>query len=149
MPDCIAAAIPIDVGSQSQLFVDRHLIESEKAIELVVHPPRKMERVLVPERPWEAYRVFVQSVLRDGIHWEKPDLDLREFDGNKSNNLIPNAGPVVSMIPESVEGMRFLSLPADDDVVKLTGSRDGRLSCGSIFAPSRSIPSASSREVPM
>jgi len=183
------ASQPIDAGSQSQLFVDRYLIASEKAIELVVHPPRKMERVLVPGRPWEAYRVSVQCVLRDGdvyrmyyscipskpagkgetircrncrrevpdntvvcqcgwcpsselqqrmfgnlayaesqdgIHWEKPALGLREFDGDKSNNLLPNAGPVVSMVAKPVRGMRFLSLPATDDIIRLSGSRDGR-----------------------
>ena len=172
------AVKPIDVGSQSQLFVDRYLIESEKAIELVVHPPKKMERVLVPERPWEAYRVFVQSVLRDGdvyrmyyscipskpagkgetikcrncrrevpdntvicqcgwcpsselqqrmfgnlayaesqdgIHWEKPALGLREFDGNKSNlqpcleHLSP---PKRRRVPGVSDGLSRLSAPA-------------------------------------
>ena len=180
---------PINVGVENQLFVDRHLIDSAKGIELVVNPPKKMARVLVPEKPWEAYRIFVQTVLqdgdlyrmyyscmpskpasrggtikcrhcgrevrddtvicncgwcpsaethrrmfgniayaesRDGIHWEKPNLGLREFDGSKANNLIRDGGCVVSIVPNPVNGMRFLSLADDLNVIKLVGSREGK-----------------------
>ncbi len=181
---------PIDVAAWSQLFVDKHLIESSKGIELVVNPPKKMGRVLLPEKPWEAYRIFVQTVLRDGdvyrmyyscmpskpaskggtikcrhcgsevpddtvickcgwcpsvktrarmfgnvayaeskdgIHWERPDLGLKEFDGSKANNLIPNVGPVVSIVPNPINGMRLLSLGDDLNMIKLVGSKDGRV----------------------
>lgn len=57
---------PIDVGSQSQLLVDDYFIERSHGIELAVNPPRKMGRVLLPEKPWEAYRIFVQTVFHDG-----------------------------------------------------------------------------------
>lgn len=181
---------PIDVGSQSQLLVDDYFIERSHGIELAVNPPRKMGRVLLPEKPWEAYRIFVQTVLhdgdiyrmyyscmpskpagkgdtikcrhcsrevaddtvicscgwcpsakthermfgnmayaesKDGVHWEKPTLGLKEFDGSKANNLVPNVGPVVSIVPNPLRGARLLSLPADLNVIKLTGSDDGRV----------------------
>ena len=61
-----ASTKPLDVGDESQLFVDRHFIDSAKGIELVVNPPKKMGRVLVSENPWEEYRILVQTVLQDG-----------------------------------------------------------------------------------
>ena len=60
------AAEPISVGSQSQLFVDTHLIADATGIELTVNRPKKMGRVFAPQKPWEEYRIFVESVLRHG-----------------------------------------------------------------------------------
>ena len=57
---------PVNAGYESQLFVDKHLIDRAKGIEIVVNPPKKMGRVFAPQEPWEAYRTFVQTVLQDG-----------------------------------------------------------------------------------
>ena len=56
---------PLALGDSPQLLADDALIESSEGIELVVSPPKKMGRVLLPGKPWEACRVFVISVLQD------------------------------------------------------------------------------------
>ena len=35
-----------------------------------------------------AWNAFAYAVSEDGIHWEKPDLGLTEFDGSKANNIL-------------------------------------------------------------
>jgi len=183
------AAEPINVGSQSQLFVDKHLIAAATGIELAVNRPKKMGRVFAPREPWEEYRIFVESVLhhgdtyrmyyscmpskpagtggtiqcrncgretpddtvihdcgwcpsaktqarmfgniayaesKDGIHWERPNLQQKEFDGDKANNLILHGGCVVSVDPNRIGGMRFLSLAHQLNLIELVGSQDGK-----------------------
>ena len=34
------------------------------------------------------HRAMACAVSSDGVHWEKPDLDIHEFDGNKNNNIV-------------------------------------------------------------
>ncbi len=38
------------------------------------------------DRPHETLACYAESA--DGIHWEKPDLQLFEFEGSKSNNIV-------------------------------------------------------------
>jgi hypothetical protein len=40
----------------------------------------------VKEKPHPQFACYAES--RDGIHWEKPELDLIEFEGSKANNII-------------------------------------------------------------
>ncbi len=106
----------IEVGSESQLFLDRHLIDEMRGLELKLHGPLPREEVLRFDQPWEGdtswhpivirdgdlfrmwYRVSsgnedrgtktAYAESRDGVHWERPALGLIEFQGSTENNLI-------------------------------------------------------------
>lgn len=88
------------------------------SLQLKLHAPRPAEVVLQFDRPWETrwsasgygtvfqdgnrYRLYYRAGLAefgepefvcyaqstDGIHWEKPDLNLIEFQGSKKNNIV-------------------------------------------------------------
>jgi hypothetical protein len=113
---------PIPIGTQRELFVDRHLIEELKGdASLRLHKPQPKEVVLVADKPWEGntsayftifqdgdlYRMYYRgshfdeetkqaahrevtcyAQSKDGVHWEKPELGLFEFDGSKANNIV-------------------------------------------------------------
>ncbi|MGH2530892.1 MAG: hypothetical protein ACRDJW_01175 [Thermomicrobiales bacterium] len=108
----------IDVGSDWQLFIDRYLVADERNACLKVHPPTLRETIWVPERPWEENTSWFPNVMQDGnryrmwyraesseqsdvgwdltaylesddgIHWERPNLGLIEFNGSRANNLV-------------------------------------------------------------
>ena len=111
-----AATTPIRIGSRKQLFVDDVIIESMENLATRIHPARKHPRnpVLVADRSWErkGQLIIYGSVLhepaeplfkmwywcdgrgayalsRNGIEWEKPELELVEFEGTTRNNLVP------------------------------------------------------------
>ena len=44
--------------------------------------------------PRGKYVCYAEST--DGIHWEKPDLGLVEFDGSKKNNIVMDAGEILN-----------------------------------------------------
>ncbi|MCX7851494.1 MAG: hypothetical protein N2383_01800 [Caldilineales bacterium] len=115
MPSEAAPAVPTVDGPF--LFLDRELIDEDRSVNLrwVVHPPRITERVLTPDKPWEAmgyhywsqvletdtgYRLYYRrmpvdasdtagqycvAVSTDGIHWEKPKLGLSFYNGLDTN----------------------------------------------------------------
>lgn len=97
------------------LFIDRQHVHRTDGVERVFHQPVKHPRpVLEPDQAWEGARVKVWSApvwceerkrwrmwyiggdallplyaeSADGIHWEKPTLELREHEGHRRNNLI-------------------------------------------------------------
>ncbi|MEZ6071548.1 MAG: hypothetical protein R3C10_15100 [Pirellulales bacterium] len=60
-------AVPIDIGSRRELFVDDHLIERMTgAIELVLHHPTPREVVVVHDAPWEGSGGGYHTIFRDG-----------------------------------------------------------------------------------
>ncbi len=104
-----------DIGSQRELFVDRHHIASQDGVRLVLHHPRREEIALRFDSPWDGpysayvtvfrdgdlFRMYYRgwadlkgmqvtcyAESRDGIHWDKPDLGLVEFEGSRHNNII-------------------------------------------------------------
>ncbi|MBI3462461.1 MAG: hypothetical protein HY000_05285 [Planctomycetes bacterium] len=106
---------PIDIGSRLELFVDDYLIDRMTGTRLVLHPPRRAERVLDFDAPWEGrdsayvtvfqdgprYRMYYRGLpgegkqevtcyaeSPDGIHWTKPSLGLFEYNGSKDNNIV-------------------------------------------------------------
>lgn len=107
---------PVKVGSQKQLFVDDYFIQESEGIKLTINPPRKDAKpCIIAEKPWESFEVggyntvmedegiykmwydamandgsrwLCYATSQDGIHWEKPELGLVEFDGNKENNIV-------------------------------------------------------------
>jgi hypothetical protein len=90
---------------------------SPYGIEIAAQPAQARE-ALNPERPWETNNVRFHCMIqdgetyeawgtsdpggscyfesKDGIHWDRPNLGLREFAGNKNNNLLsrPPVGSV-------------------------------------------------------
>ena len=50
---------------------------------------------------------FLYAESQDGIHWEKPDLGLVEFRGNRNNNLL--------LMPEGFRGYHILVLHEPED----------------------------------
>ena len=99
----------VDIGSNRELFVDRHLIDQLKGTRLKLHHPRPAEVVIKTDRPWEGEMGFGQTVIlhdgrylmyyqasnrvcyaesRDGIAWTKPALGIIDVDGSRANNLV-------------------------------------------------------------
>ena len=100
----------------SQLFLDDMLIEDHIRVERVWHQPQKyLEPVMKPAYPWEGWCTCLYgTVLRiqgafrmwyvgtrnssnpcicyaesaDGVHWERPELGLCEFNGSNKNNIV-------------------------------------------------------------
>ncbi len=57
---------PININSQRQLFVDRHLIDELDNARLVLHRPVRREVAIDNDNPWEQYGVSYMTVFRDG-----------------------------------------------------------------------------------
>ena len=131
-------------------------------LSLKLHSPCKAERVLENDRPWEGQRIFYVSVFkdedrfrmyyrgglgergiparvcyawsRDGIHWEKPELNLFEFEGSRQNNIVwagvgsPCAlGVFFDTNPDCKPDQRYKGLSSDGSQkpVYAFGSPDG------------------------
>ena len=106
------------IGSERQLFLDDLLVDTGRTHGVMrrLNPPTAIERVLKPEQPSEALGfIFYCSVVDDngtaklfhgsydaekkkhfalatsqhGIHWERPHLGLKEYQGSRKNNLMP------------------------------------------------------------
>ena len=117
----------IDIGSQRELFVDRHLIDRLEGATLKLHSPQ-----LTPLAPGsfrgayntvikdgDLYRRYYRAVVegyqgegydghpgeytayaesRDGIHWTRPNLGLFEINGSRDNNA--DTGQCFSVQPQ-------------------------------------------------
>jgi hypothetical protein len=107
----------IDLGSRLEMFVDGHLIESVYGdASMRLNLPVKREVVLTTDKPWESatstyftvfrdgdrVRMYYRGAAsdgdrpdqftcyaesRDGVHFERPNLGLYEFNGSKENNI--------------------------------------------------------------
>ena len=99
------------------LFVDDYSIEKSEGLKRTIHVARTDAKpILEPEKPWEGGRLYVygsvyydqesslfrlwyasaNAVLyatsKDGINWDKPDLGIHSYKGNKNNNIIFHVG---------------------------------------------------------
>ena len=61
-----AADTVIDIGSQRELFVDGHIIESLKEARRQLHHPTPREVAIVHDAPWEGAGSGYHSVIHDG-----------------------------------------------------------------------------------
>jgi len=127
------------IGSDRQLFIDTVLVENSRNVALSMNPPVKTgERSIVAENPWETFyaggyntvmedegiykmwyecssrdvrfRGVCYATSRDGIRWEKPVLELFEFNGSKQNNILlecQGAPGSVFLDPRKPDGNRF------------------------------------------
>lgn len=110
--------VPKDLGSRWELFMDRHLIASQKGVALKLHEPVRREVVLTTDKPWEGPTSAYFSVVKDGkkirlyyrgsagnsdhsinqvtcvaesedgIHFTRPNINRIEIDGSKENNVV-------------------------------------------------------------
>ena len=114
----LVAGEPIDIGERRELFIDDYLIDSTKAVNLVMHEPQRQNVAITFDQPWEGtfasyiailkeknlYRMYYnnwydQSVRKiayniayaesaDGITFQRPKLKLFEIDGTRDNNVV-------------------------------------------------------------
>lgn len=47
----------LDVGTQTQFFLDELFVKRAEGVRLQVEPARKAGVALAPEKPWEEYRL--------------------------------------------------------------------------------------------
>lgn len=108
----------LNIGGERQLFLDDALLDPARTRNMTrtMNPPLDVRRVLRPDQPWEALGfIFYCSVIDengaaqlyygsydgekkrhfnlaasgDGLHWERPQLGFKTFQGRKNNNLLP------------------------------------------------------------
>ena len=108
-----------ELGSRRELFVDRELIDSLSGqARLQMHHPRRANKCLAFDKPWEGvfsgyptvirdgddYHLYYRGLpkakhsletevtcyakSRDGIKWERPSLAIHPIAGNETNNVI-------------------------------------------------------------
>lgn len=105
----------LDIADRREIFVDHTLIDSLDNTQLVMHRPQPQGLVFQFDKPWEGwgssyvtmlhdgdqfrmyYRggpsadhkgCFCLALSDDGIHWQRPNLGLVEFQGSKDNNIL-------------------------------------------------------------
>lgn len=106
----------LQVQSNRQLFIDDLYVSEGHGVRLVVNPPEKTDvRCLTADKPWEGFGILAYNSImeddgvlklwydaiandgsrwccyatsHDGIHWEKPDLGIVPFHGNKATNIV-------------------------------------------------------------
>ena len=111
-----------------QMFIDDFFIESMTGARRVLNHPDKITvdtplSTITPDKPWESgtpsggvhydeknriFRMYYPGVnslvcvieSEDGIHWERPNLGLVEYEGSKSNNIVnwPSDCPAIGSI---------------------------------------------------
>jgi hypothetical protein len=152
---------PVDIGSRMEMFVDGWLIDSKRNVSLQMQTPVRREVVLVTDKPWEGvssayFTVMQEGALirlyyrgsvpgkdnsdqqvtcyaesRDGIHFERPNLGLHEFQGSKENNIIyagaeaHNFAPFADANPQAKAAEHYKALGGGDGKLFAFGSPDG------------------------
>jgi hypothetical protein len=107
----------LDIGSRLEPLVDLFISnELRGKIGITLHPPQLQNVAIVHDQPWEGsgtyhtvfkddaiYRMYYSVPRRglvcyaesvDGITFNKPHLNLIEFDGSKANNIVWKGEPI-------------------------------------------------------
>ncbi len=102
-----------EIGSRLEPFIDDWLIDRMKGVSLRLHQPVPKEVAFRFDQPWEGTSSIFIRVMKegdvyrnwyragadsdqaaayaesaDGIHWERPNLGMVEYDGSSDNNII-------------------------------------------------------------
>ena len=93
-----------------------------------------------PEKPWEPKNVKIRTILeedgllkawgncggrncylesKDGFKWERPNLGLVEFEGNRDNNLIPSGPPGQVFVDPTSETERYKCIAVEEGSLTL------------------------------
>ena len=138
------------IGTDRQLFVDAFWISVANGVSRKLHAPRKRETVLERDKPWEHDHVSYMGTMKDGdtlrayyrcgrfastekdpeitayqesvdgIHWQKPNLSILEYEGSKDNNIVW-LGPGANMAPFRDDNP---DVPADERYKAVVRTRD-------------------------
>ena len=134
----------LDIGSRLELFVDKLMIDSMTGdAERRLHRPQPREVVLTFDRPWEGkycgyfammvdddrFRMYYRgwpklgakdsacvAESKDGIHFERPNVGLFEWEGSKDNNIVwlgpgcHNFTPFKDANPDAPSDQRYKAL---------------------------------------
>ncbi len=124
--------IEVPIG-QRQLFLDDYGISEQANLRRTMHSPEKRGAVVVPDRPWEkwiqtrsapawdqerqlfklwlitcpddpAFAGNAYAESTDGLHWKKPMLRQREYQGSTENNFLV-VDPQLPRSASSIEGV--------------------------------------------
>lgn len=102
----------IQVNDRRQLLLDDKFVQQAQGIEFTVHPPRKTGDVSIPnEEGWAlgsqhsvlldgglyrmwytAHNAICYAQSKDGIHWERPRMNLAKIAGRPENNVVIGYG---------------------------------------------------------
>ncbi len=152
---------PRDIGTRWELFVDDWLIETFDRTALRMHHPIPREVALHLDAPWEGpwshyvtvfryedqYRMVYRGLHEDaeavtavatssdGISWQRPNLELFEWEGSRANNIIwqedgsHNFAPFLDTNPTAASSQRFKAVATvkagDKDALGAFVSEDG------------------------
>ena len=87
-------------------------------VDAVVRETPPEQRGTVRYKPREREMGICHAASRDGIHWEKPELGLVEFEGSKDNNLVlkgPHGGGVFFDSADSDAARRYKMICRSSD----------------------------------
>jgi len=84
--------------------------------------------VYLEKRPDGREMGICYATSKDGIHWDKPELGLVEFEGNKNNNILmrgPHGAAVFKDIHESDPAKRYKMIFKGTEEMAVSFSADG------------------------
>ena len=149
----MTAPSPTNVGSNRQLFLDDYWIDWSEGVTRELHNPVRREAAIAKDKPWETtisymvafwdedryrawYRVaadyddtIAYAESTDGIHWQKPDLGIIDFEGSTKNNIVwagpgNNMAPFKDPNPDVPDDERYKAFVRTEDILGLV-SPDG------------------------
>jgi len=127
----VSARRDLKIGPWGARF--RRADDAPRGIRLVAEKPQRRGPIIPPERPWEAMGLSVGFILQDGgkyrawgscqdrqgksyhcyfesedgLNWQRPNLGIVEYQGNKENNLIEDAPGCVFVDPAADPAERY------------------------------------------
>jgi hypothetical protein len=154
----------LNLGDERELFVDHYLIDALKDAHLQLHEPQDQGNVFRFDQPWEGqfcgyctvihegtnYQLYYRgkpaakpdgisevtclAASTDGINWSRPDLELVEWNGNRSNNIIlavnglsHNFSPLLDANPAAPPDQRYKAISGTSETgIFAFVSPDGR-----------------------
>ena len=128
---------PLTLGTAKQLLFDDTLVEAKEGFATTMNPATRSDTpVLTAEKPWERHGCSCPTVMldegiykmwytangedgtmrecyatsTDGIHWERPNLGLIDYQGSRDNNIIPLRHETIFKDPSAEPERRFKSI---------------------------------------
>ncbi len=81
-----SSTTPFDIAHAKQFFPDLSMLAEHDGVQLEMNPPQKAGPVMVPENPWEEYRICVDSIVEDdGVYkmWYTASPCVEPIDGTR------------------------------------------------------------------
>lgn len=136
---------PLPLRSGVEIFADDVNIQRMEHVVRRIHPARKLPGVvLAADRPWEGAGTYQMGTTRrdpvtgefrkwycaesrllyatskDGIHWDKPELDIETYEGRKTNIVMKEQHIVFTVLFDEQEpdpAKRYKALGAEHAAV--------------------------------